>query len=449
MKWFTYCGNVDTVQAPMTSWRKKASHAAKSWRSKSQKGLGLLLHSDDEADPVTDADVKALVADPLMAEFFPDGYYVLPADNGSDLIVTASTSFTVLPDRATPETPLLRIINDDEIYSVDLRQRYNNCRSLVKAVGCTHCPDQGVKCFKRDLSPEQVAYGTEFLYQPDDELAKELLKSRKTKIGPFTYVSPKLTIPENHVFVPSFRHYEDHDFGMIEENSESISEARKKAADGQQFKKKQCSKCPIRKACDSYRTCAGPYPPQEEMAQQILAEWESKLKDGPFEPWQFWVIARAGGREGKYLRKQVILQGLEHTSRGWRANVWRAKCDIRLLTSFTDYKDLQAVFNLPDEDTVKRDAPYWGRPESDQAVALYLLLTETDRSLRRGGGWGGDRYSIPSKDLTNDGVTIRFSGPRWIGYSHDIHTFADYRREVGYRFGVRQERVRLGGHSND
>lgn len=449
MKWFTYCGNTSTVQRPADRWRKKTSHAKRRWRSSPSQDFGLLLHSDDANDPITDDDVRGLLKDPVIEEFFPNGYFVLPAETEGDVVITASEDYAVLPDHARSETPLLRIVDEDVIHEVDLRQRYNDCRSLIKAVGCGHCPDKGLACFQRGLPMEHRTTATTFGNRSDDETAKELLKNRVTKIGGFTYISPKLTVPEDHVFVPSYRHYEDHDFSRIDENSADIAAANKKAADGRQFRKKQCSKCPIRTECSAYRSCAGAYPPQEEMAQQILAEWESKLKDGPFEPWQFWVIARAGGREGKHLRKRVILQGLEHTTRGWRANVWRAKCQIKLLTSFTDYKELQSVFNLPDEDTVKRDAPYWGRPENDQAVALYLLLTDQDRSLRRGGGWGGDRYSIPSKDLTNDGVTIRFAGPRWIGRSEDIKTFADYRREVGYYFGVRQERIRLDGHAND
>lgn len=454
MKWFTYCSNVDTVERPADRWRTTSSHARKSWRRTDYKSrsFGLLLHSDDEKEPLTDDDVKSLLRDPVVEKFFPNGYFVLPADNDEmDLIITASTGFAVLPDKAQPETPLLRIVDDDVIHEVDLRQRYNNCRSLVKAMGCEYCPDKGIQCFKRDLGPAQAALGAEFGDQPDDDLAKELLENRKTKIGPFTYVSPKLTIPEGHVFVPSFRHYEDHDFSRIDENSEIISKASKKAADGQQFKKKQCVKCPIQRACSSYRSCKGPYPPSEEMVKQILAEWEPKLKDGPFEPWQFWAIARGGGSYGKWQRKEVVLTGLNHHHReGWRAEIWRSKCDVSHLTNFTDYAKLREVFtNLPDEARVKEYQLGWGRPENDLAVALYLQLTEQHRSRVHRGSWGGDYYSLLYKDLNNDGVSVRFGGPRYHRNKVEINTFADYRREIGYHLGARQELVRIGGHAND
>ena len=451
MKWFTYCGNVDTVERPANQGRTHSSHAKRRWRSGKQQSFGLLLHSDDEKEPITDDDVRGLLRDPVVEKFFPNGYFVLPADNETDLIITSSTGFAVLPDKALPETPLLRIVDEERIHEIDLRQRYNNCRSLVKAMGCEHCPDQGVKCFKRDLAPEFATLGTEFGNQPDDDTAKELLKNRVTKIGNFTYISPKLTIPENHVFVPSFRHYADHDFERIAENSSVIAEANKKAADGRRFKKKQCVKCPIKSACSSYRSCRGAYPPSEEMVKQILAKWEPKLKDGPFEPWQFWAIARGGGSLGKWQRKEVILTGLNHHYRdGWRAEIWRSKCDVSHLTDFTDYKKLQEVFtNLPDEPRVKEYQPGWGRPENDLAVALYLQLTKQSRSLIHRGGWGGDYYSLISKDLNNSGVSVRFGGPRYHRHKVEIDTFADYRREIGYRLGVQQELVRIGGHANN
>lgn len=450
MKWFTYCGNVDTVEREANRWRTKSSHAKRRWRGGKQQSFGLLLHSDDEKEPITDDDVKGLLRDPVVERFFPNGYFVLPADNETDLIITASTGFAVLPDKAMPETPLLRIVDEEVIHAVDLRQRYNNCRSLVKAMGCEHCPDQGIKCFKRDLGPEYAALGTEFGNQPDDDLAKELLKNRVTKIGAFTYISPKLTIPEDHVFVPSYRHYADHDFERIAENSSVIAEANKKAADGRQFKKKQCVKCPIKSACSSYRSCVGPYPPSDEMVKQTLAKWEDKLQQGPFEPWQFWAIARGGGSLGTWSRKEVILQGLHHGRDGWSARIWRSKCDVSYLTSFTDYKKLQEVFtNLPDEARVKEYQPGWGRPDNDLAVALYLMLTETDHSQRHRGGWGGDYYSLLYKDLNNDGVSVRFGGPRYHRNKVKINTFADYRREIGYHLGARQELVRIGGHAND
>lgn len=446
MKWFTYCGNIDTVHSSANSWRKMSSHAKRRhWHSRTQQAFGLLLHSDDEKEPVTDDDVKSLLRDPVVAKFFPNGYFVLPAENETDVIITASTGFAVLPDQAMPETPLLRIVDDDSAHSVDLRQRYNNCRSLVKAMGCEHCPDRGIKCFKRDLAPEFAALGLEFGQQPDDDLAKKLLVNRETKIGAFTYISPKLTIPENHIFVPSYRHYADHDFARIAENSETISEANRKAADGRQFKKKQCIRCPIKDVCSNYRSCVGPYPPSNEMVRRILAKWDECLKEGPFEPWQFWAIARSGGRLGKWQRKEVILTGLNHRRDGWRAEIWRSKCDVSHLTNFTDYRELQTVFNLPDETRVNESKPYWSRPDNDLAVALYLMLTEQRRSRMHRGGWGGEYYSLISKSLTRDGVEVRFGGPRYHRHKVDIDTFADYRREIGYDLGVSQETVRIGG----
>ena len=80
---------------------------------------------------------------------------------------------------------------------------------------------------------------------------------------------------------------------------------------------------------------------------------------------------------------------------------------------------------------------------------MYLMLTEHNHSRMHRGGWGGDYYTLISKDLTNDGVEVRFGGPRYHRHRVSINTFADYRREIGYHLGVQQERVRPGGHNND
>jgi len=448
MKWFTYCSDTSTVDREKGRWRAKTTHKKPPTYGR-QPAFGLLLHSDDADDPVTDDDVKQLTKDPLVSQIFPGGYFILPSDDmEGDVIITANDDYTVLPDQAIPETPLLRIIDNEEIREVNLRQRYNDCRSLVKAVGCTSCPDKGLRCITRAFGPGQSFDHANFDKHADDDTAKELFKNRKTKIGAFTYISPKLTIPEDHTFVPSYRHYADHDFSRIEENSSNISEANAKAADGRAFKKKQCSKCPLKTACSNYRSCAGAYPSDEEMTKAILASWETKLKEGPFEPWQFWAIARAAGRTGRYRKKSVTLQGLRHTRHGWVAEIWRSKCDVSHLTDISSYKELQDLFDLPDEERVKEYVG-WQRPEDDRAVALYLILTEQNRSRMHRGGWGGDYYTLVHKRLDGNGVNVQFGGPRYMRYRIDVCTYADYRREIGVHFGVQQARIRPNAYAND
>lgn len=446
MKWFTYCNNTDTVHRESNAWRSNTTHKRPySWN---RSDFGLLLQSDDEEDPITEADITALTGDPVLTELFPNGYFVMPIeDRDGAQIITAAESYVALPDRAQLSTPLLRVVAENASHTVSLRQRYNDCRSLVKAIGCADCPDKGLTCIRRALPVD----ATDLIEsKADDDDAKELLKNRVTKLGPFTYVSPKLTIPAGHVFVPSYRHYMDHDFAQIADNSTQISAATKKAAVNKRFRKENCSRCPLQRVCDNHRNCMGPYPSEEVMAAAVLEEYAAKLAAGPFKPWQFWAIARGGGYLGQYQRKAVVLHGLEWASpwaseSGWRAEVWREKCDLSRLTSFTDYDELREIFTgLPDEQRAKEN-PYWGRPENDLAVALYLRLTEQTRSVVHRGGWGGDYYSLLYKTLRNDCVTVRFAGPRYYRHPADIRNFADYYSQINLRLGHSQEQVRTDG----
>lgn len=451
MKWFTYCSNYNTVDKEANKWRTNAVHR-KSPRYGYRLGrvaFGLLLHSDDEADPITNDDVTSMLRNETLEQLFPKGYFVMPADSEGDLIISASDGFSILPDAADLDTPLLQIVHQDEIQTVNLRQRYNACRSLIKAMGCEHCPEKGIACLKRSLPGDHGPIALEHDDRSDDEEAKKILKNRKTKIGAFTYISPKLTIPENNTFVPSFRHADDHDFSQININSEKISSGVKKAADGRQFKKKHCSGCALRPECNSYRSCVGPYGSDEKIAKHVLASYESKLKEGPFEPWQFWAIARGGGSEGMWRRKNVVLHGLRHTSYGWVAEVWRRKTDLSSLTTFTNYEALRDVFHsLPDEKRVKERPDYWTQPDNDVITALYLRLTEHSRSNRHRGGWGGNYYGLLYKALENNEVTVQFSGPGYTRHRIRVATFAHFYGEIDYHIGAPQDIVRIGAYRN-
>ena len=460
MKMFTYCGNISTGEKQ--SYRGAVMHNSRryGWRSsrKGQLAVALLLHTDDAKDPITNDDIAAFGASETIKELFPTGFIATQSDTvEGDWLLSSSAAYTDLPDSAKIDTPKLVVLTDAGLNEIDLRQRYNNCRSLIKAVGCTECPDKGLVCLRRGV-PDTVEMPV-VDHSGDSDIFKETLKNRKTTVGAFTYISPTLTIPDDHHFVPSLRHYEDHDFGNVESNSDKISTRNKTIAADNKFKKENCSVCPLKKSCTAFRNCAGPYPPSKDVTAQLLDTWAPKLTEpSPFTPWQFWALAMLGGVHGVYSRSSrsryaVVLHGLRHSSRdGWGCDVWRAKGDISHLTTVRDYQTLRAVFEnvLPEteEQAIKRGLT---RPENDEAVALYLMLTEHSRSGRHRGGWGGDYYGLLYKELTNAGVRIKYSGPRYTRYSVVIDSYATYFKEISHRIGVSQlpKRTGLGIYPND
>jgi hypothetical protein len=419
----------------------------------------LLLHSDDEADPITDNDIKAVIAAEEIRTLFPNGYYVLPGEAENTIVVTASTAYTVLPDKATLETPGLRIVYDDQpMQEINLRAQYNSCTSLIKAVGCQHCDDKGIVCLRRGLQSDVMLQN--FDKRSDDDDAKEMFKNRKTKIGPFTYISPRLTIPDRHFFVPSFRHYDDHDFSMIETNSQTIGTNNKERAEYLRFKKNSCGVCPLRGSCHAYRSCVGHYPSEAEIAKQLLEEGLPLVENSAgFAPWQFWAVARCGGARAKYKRYEITIHGMERAyfagRTGQRAVIFRTKTDVGRVTEVDNYDELKRLFSgLPDEETAKKYPEIWGRPENDVTAALYLRLmefSETSR-LHGSGGWGGKTsYGILAKRLQDRDVRVTYCNPRYERHSTEIKTFRQFFDEISHRLGVPQARVRdrLHHYAND
>lgn len=450
MKWFTYCGNEQTGDDKRGYGRRGGytTHRRRRYNRYNRGHLGLLLHSDDENDPITEEDIQSLMKTPEIETLFPNGYYILPGQEEGNVIITASSEYTTLPDKALLETPKLRIVYDDEAppEEIDLRTRYNGCTSLIKAVGCEHCDLRGMACLKqslgKDIKLENFGRGK------DEDDIKELLKNRKTKIGAFTYISPRLTIPDRHYFVPSLRHADDHDFSMIDTNSANIGARNKEIAVHQRFKKKHCSVCPVQKNCGAYRSCRGPYPSEAEIAKRFIDEHLPSIENSELlKPWQFWAVARCGNYRARYNRYEITIHGLEKHYRygqaGWRAVVFRTKRDLCRVTEIDNYEELRKLFpNLPDEETALKYPENWGRPKNDIATALYLRLTDFSETTRRfSAGWGKTTYGILSKRLENHYVQVQYCGARYERHATELKNFADFFSQISHKLGVPQQVV--------
>lgn len=455
MKWFTYCGSQRTDER-YSSWSKSTSHRARYSWNRRKRDLALLLHSDDDDDPITEDDVQQLLKNELIQTLYPNGYYVLPGEEEGQVIISASPAYASHPDDATIETPRLKIVYDHErpAVEVDLRTVYNKCTSLVKAVGCEHCELVGTACLTKHVTNAEPVSVFQTTHDEDDY--KEMFKNRVTKIGPFTYISPRLTIPELHYFVPSLRHPEHHDFTQIDVNSAAIGKRNKEVAKDLRFKRTHCRVCPLKGACHAYRSCRGPYPTAAEISKQIIAEYEDVLQNSSgFLPWQFWVVARAGNYRTKYERKEVVIHGMETATRygrlQWRAVIYRAKSDLRRITEIDNYDELRKLFpNLPDEQTALAMPRIWGRPSNDVAVALYLRLldyTHTRRSFRS--GWGRTSYGILAKRLEDNCVRVTYCSERYERYATDIESFAQFFEQIDYKLGVAQKSINPDAYSND
>lgn len=427
MKYFTICCEANSIRE--NNWGGRTHYRVERHRSWAEETATGLLFSSDDDTPVTAEEVAAIAEDPKVQELFGNTFFVAPGVVESGVVVTASPRFYPSPDHAGSDDPPLTIFNDGEVKYVNLRKRFNDCREFVKlAMGCGKCPLYGTQCIGKYLGMPPTEVSGEF-QNPDKADLKDAFKNLTSQIAGFTYVSPSLTIPdyiqESGSFLHTLRHPSEHDFTQIKANQERRSANASEAANSRWFKQNHCKVCPYKNSCNNFRRCSGAYPEEEAYAKIILERWNERMADkerNPFEPWQFWAIARGADRKTKYQRAEVILEGMIWSG-GFRAGIRRNKTNIYRVTSFTDYATVAEMFNLP---KTEAECTYgWQRPESDLAVALWFETLEL-RAAHSKGGWGGTSYEIHFRDLTNTGVNYTIAGPRWRGWNRNIDSFADF-----------------------
>lgn len=396
---------------------------------------------------------EAIAKDPSIIAFFPNGYFMravngqagIPSYYGQPARPPVPPQETLVsgildsdpPDEATVETATIKFFKNGVEHTINLRERYNQCLSLFKAVGCRSCPDRGARCLSQSNAEFPAATNAPL----DAETMLEGLMESKLVIAGHEFVHPTSTRVEE--FSKKLRRYDEHDFDAVEENDKNRSKRASDGADTKKFKKTQCVKCVINKSCDRSAWCKGAYPPEKDIIEASDAKLTAELKKSAWPEWQLWEVARHMSDTAKHSRWQIVLTGLKlQGADGIVATVHRAKGSITEYGKIKTYEEIAKVFNLA---LTEADAIAAKRgPVKDPKLRAVLWLTLTTSHARRGGGWGGSRQYLTGVGCNDRYVTAQWTNGSYLGYVCDLKEVADIASKLsdGYIGDVEKIEVR-------
>lgn len=354
-----------------------------------------------------------------VGEHDPDrtwyGYHSQTAPPEKKYYTLVSTHLALQePDKAPLEGADLSFFINDTAHTLNLRQRYNQCLSLFKVVGCADCPDRGMKCLSEGVGfelPNQLSPA----HQAED--LWDHMRENFPKLGEFTLVKPGSTRTES--FSKSIRPYWQHDFDEMEKNTKQRSEASTQGAETKKFKKTQCSKCPIKDSCSQASHCKGAYPPESDIIDMSSRRLTAELKKSVWPEWQLWEIARHMGETAKHSRWNIILTGLTiQGSDGIHATVHRAKGSITQYNGLKTYEDIAATFKLA---KTKKDVKARAGPVKDSNLRAILWLALKTGRGHQSYGWGCRRY-ITGVGCDDHKVSVLWTNGSYLSsYTTDIN----------------------------
>lgn len=395
---------------------------------------------------------EAIAKDPAIIAFFPNGYF-LRAVNGRAGVpsyygrpatppvppketLVSSVLEADLPDEATIETALIRFYKNGVEHTINLRERYNQCLSLFKAVGCRHCPEKGAPCLAQ--ASGGVPAFTDIPLDAEDVL--EGLADSKLVIAGHEFVHPTSTRTKE--FSKKLRRFDQHDFDAVEENDKNRSRRASDGADTKKFKKTQCVKCVIRMSCDRSSWCKGAYPPEADIITQSDARLTEALKKSAWPEWQLWEVARKMGELAKHSRWNIVLTGLKlQGADGIAATVHRAKGSITEYGKLKTYEEIAKVFNL----ALTEEAALLAKrgPVKDPKLRAVLWLTLNTPNARQSTGWGGRRY-VTGIGCNDREVSVQWTNGSYLSYGSELTEVADIASKLsdGYLGDVDKIEVR-------
>ena len=370
---------------------------------------GLFFYDDDRA--LTEQDAPEIYNSDAVKELYPlryidytrGGIFIYPFPNA------------VYPDAANGDEQLNFVI-EEKLVQIGLRQRFNDCRSLVKFVGgCRACDDRGRNCVSKAIP---IIGNPDFGWVTREE--EEVLETCKKKpIASYQYVSPVLTKQRHCHFDTAHRYLREHDFNADTRESWSKlrSDASVKAGENRRFKKEHCSICPVEPRCGSYRYCRGPYPEEGASINIVLDIWHARLEDSGISLDYFWRVASSGGF------KNFVHNRKKSSFMGWH---WK---DGKF-TYMGMYNRRAERFALTTEDLAKYELlrEHGEGPPSRLTQALYFMsLSVLEGPTRQGHGWG---YSYPwhvmYRNIDNGSLQIGWCdnrGPRLTEHVESISEF--------------------------
>lgn len=417
--------------------------------------VSLLFFLDDDDDPpLTEAELRTVLADPIVQECGYPASDVYWLSYGPDpvryAVVSSVAPLGMLLVRPRVDVPLLLRTEDGKLHvGATPRHLWTTCETPFKFMDdCATCPSMSkAECADRGGLPWQTLRGLADAarskkktddYAPRDNAhghAQDLVASlRRRVVQGFTFVSPGVLINvyESLLQPPSSLRLQD-----VAEQRADLSARAQKGADLTRFRRTQCSRCLLEpkkydkydKRCYATYSCAGPVAISKltpRVMRKLVQTLLVRALDGNTPEWQLWVLARASGKTvwwypepDSALKKEIALGTYKkgyrsytqhdvkctHTITSWIKSGTQRNTAWRQLS----YADCATVFGLP---RTKRAAGAAGkRPELELAL-LYLLTLIWPHEPVRSKGFGIWHYDLAAIQLRSGCVDACFTFPR-------------------------------------
>ncbi len=307
-------------------------------------------------------------------------------DKGEEMLLTRDVGTHAMQqmNNASDTDVLMCMTPSAGLETVSLKDEYYNCKLPHRTIlGCTHCLDQqvSVSCKIRSLSGTILEGKDE--YAPGK--AVEELKSRKTVIAGFTYVSPVLTTEEH--FTTTYRSVNDHDFTAVEDKSEMVRQGLRERGRARHFIKNACSICMVKDVCGyehNKKNCSGPILGTEaDATKKILAE-----NHIPFTNKQLMFLALNSGQLDNRINRCMYWATFRHDyHQGLTFGLCRYTTGY--YKPFESFKEAESVLR----DKLKRVREVQkGEKLSPAMKAILLELSKRSCSPNYCSGWGQTSY---------------------------------------------------------
>jgi hypothetical protein len=290
----------------------------------------ILIFHDEEGIHNVEEEAKRLLQEPFVQKVFPHGGTIrrgLEVDATKALVISGSLSDEVLPMMGEPGEVLVWDANGIRV--LDTYETYYACKLPVRTfLGCAECvsttgkdDDATLLCsVARQIHASSFSDAETFTA----EEAAQCLKSRKSVVGGYTYVSPRLTTTANesytHLrerngsrhrwgeagqFSRTYRPAKSHDFSIVDDRSADISLACKESGRRKRFRATECETCMAKQACrkQDYQSCVGPYTQSVAEMEKLIIQntnWEV------WEDWQIRFILERSGLQDKRVNRRLM-----------------------------------------------------------------------------------------------------------------------------------------------
>lgn len=362
--------------------------------------VNLLFTSMNRGTEITNLEtMKQIVADPEFKKIMASGAVLVALKDGESPQLLATNDITdyalALMETAEASDHVLIYSPESGIHQVNLRENYYSClRPERTLIGCVECGKNGSN--NKDCKIKQLTYR---YYAHEGEgwtptNVTENFKSRKSKIGGFTYVSPRLTA--HREFAKMFRPIGEHDFSFVRMRSDMVVRGLRERKRKKEFFKDACSVCLVREKCSRASLhsrgglwCKGNYPINEKTAvNTVLANIKIPFTNTEIAT----LLAHSGELDKRYYgRKHWATFDVVDNRLVFAIKYKRTTQTVEIFTSYKKAIAFLSQRNEPHPWIIN----YFNKTRlTNKQKAVLVELATHDCSPRRTCGWGGS-YSYP------------------------------------------------------